>query len=315
MSFKLPAVIQKMRYVVHGAIVAWIDHRAASKGAALAFYTLFSMAPILVLVIAIAGFFYGEEAARHEILAQLRGLVGTQGAEAIQLILAGARNHEQGRLAALIATGLLLFGATSVFAELKASLDEIWQTPVARDAGLWDVLRTRLLSFGLVLVLAFLMMVSLVVSALLAALEHYWGGLWKEASVLLTSLTALISFSVIATLFAVIYKMLPRVRLSWHDVAIGALGTAGLFELGKYAIGLYIGNSGVANSFGAAGSMIALLLWVYYSAQIFFLGAEFTRQYALHLGSLHQSEPAAASSPSPSSQSSSSTSSIMSSHA
>ncbi|MDO8653975.1 MAG: YihY/virulence factor BrkB family protein [Undibacterium sp.] len=288
-STNRPTFIEQIQNVIHAAIVDWINHRAASKGAALAFYTLFSMAPILVLVIAVAGFFYGTQVAQSEIIIQLRGLVGTQGAEAIQLILAGARNHDQGLLATLIATVLLLFGATSVFAELKASLDEIWQIPSIRETGLWDLLRTRLLSFGLILVLTFLMMVSLVVSAVLAVLERYWGGIWKEAAFLLTSIAGLIGFSVIATLFAVIFKMLPRVRLSWHDVAIGALGTAGLFTLGKYAIGLYIGNSGVANSFGAAGSMIALLLWVYYSAQIFFLGAEFTRQYALQMGSLRDS--------------------------
>lgn len=281
----LPAVLD-IRNVVRCAVAEWFDHRASSKGAALAFYTLFSIAPILILVIAIAGFFYGPEAARGELMSQMRGLVGPQGAEAIQLVLAGASNHEEGRWATLVATALLLFGATSVFAELKASLDEIWQVPPLKQSGIWDALRTRLLSFGLVLVLAFLLMVSLVVSAALALLEHYWGGLWKDAVYLLSLLSATISFGVIAALFAVIYKMLPRVRLSWRDVMIGALGTAALFTLGKYAIGAYIGNSGVASSFGAAGSMIALLLWVYYSAQIFFLGAEFARQYALQMGSL-----------------------------
>ncbi|MEO6353988.1 MAG: YihY/virulence factor BrkB family protein [Burkholderiaceae bacterium] len=293
-ALKLPAFAQRMRYLIHGAINEWLNHRAASKGAALAFYTLFSMAPILVLVIAIAGFFYGTQAAQSEILDQLQRLVGPQGAEAIKLVLASASNREQGLLATLIATVLLLFGATSVFAELKASLDDIWQTPSAFESGWWDLLHTRLLSFGLILVLTFLMMVSLVVSAVLAVLERYWGGIWKDAGFFLGSLSGLISFGVIAVLFAVIYKMLPRVSLTWHDVAIGALGTASLFVLGKYAIGLYIGNSGVASSFGAAGSMIALLLWVYYSAQIFFLGAEFTRQYALHMGSLrHTVAPAA----------------------
>ncbi len=288
MTIKLPSFVQKMRYIVNCAVTDWINHRAASKGAALAFYTLFSMAPILVLVIAVAGFFYGTQTAQNEIVSQLRGLLGSQGAEAIQLILAGARNQNQGLLATLIASALLLFGATSVFAELKASLDEIWQISSTRETTLWELIRTRLLSFGLVLVLAFLMMVSLVLSAALALLERYWGGIWKDAAFFLSSLAGLIGFSVIATLFAVIYKMLPRVRLSWHDVSIGSLGTAGLFTLGKVVIGLYIGNSGVANSFGAAGSMVALLLWVYYSAQIFFLGAEFTRQYALHFGSLSE---------------------------
>jgi membrane protein len=219
-------------------------------------------------------------------MAQLSGLVGPQGAQAIQLVLAGASNHEQGRLAALVASALLLFGATSVFAELKASLDDIWQIPPPKQAGIWDTVRTRLLSFGLVLVLAFLLMVSLVVSAAMAILEHFWSGYWKNAAVLFGWFSGLIGFLVIAVLFAVIFKMLPRIRLSWRDVSIGALGTAALFALGKYAIGVYIGNSGVTSSFGAAGSMIALLLWVYYSAQIFFLGAEFARQYALQMGSL-----------------------------
>ncbi|MFM9437132.1 membrane protein [Janthinobacterium sp. CG_23.3] len=286
--------VKEMRSVVTCSVMEWLEHRASSKGAALAFYTLFSIAPILILVIAIAGFFYGPEAARGELLGQLRGLLGPQGAEAIQLVLAGASNHKEGRLATLVATALLLFGATSVFAELKASLDEIWQVPPLKQGGVWDTLRTRLLSFGLVLVLAFLLMVSLVISAALAIVEHYLNGLWSDAVFLLSLLSATISFAVIAALFAVIYKMLPRVRLSWRDVVIGALGTAALFTLGKYAIGVYIGNSGVASSFGAAGSMIALLLWVYYSAQIFFLGAEFARQYALQMGSLRdQKIPAA----------------------
>jgi len=277
---------KQLVHIMKCAVTEWFAHRCASKGAALAFYTLFSIAPILVLVIAIAGFFYGAEAAQGQLLHELKGLVGAQGAEAIQLVLAGARNKESGMWATAIATALLLFGATSVFAELKDSLDEIWSVPAPKDASWWDIARTRLLSFGLVLVLGFLLMVSLVVSAVLAVLEKYMNGIWKDATVLLSWIAWAISFGVIATLFGVIYKMLPRIRLSWRDVTIGALGTAAMFTLGKFVIGLYIGNSGVANSFGAAGSMIALLLWVYYSAQIFFLGAEFARQYALQLGSL-----------------------------
>ncbi|MYN02053.1 hypothetical protein GTP41_08045 [Pseudoduganella sp. DS3] len=283
---RYPHIVRKLPLVAWCAVTEWFAHRASSKGAALAFYTLFSLAPILVLVIAIAGLFYGKEAAQGELFFQLRGLVGSQGAEAIQLILSGASNEEQGLLAAVVAGALLLFGATSVFAELKSSLDEIWQLPPVLDNGLWDTLRTRLLSFGMVLVLAFLLLVSLVVSAALTLLEKKMGAYWRDAAQLLTLLNQAISFFVIATLFGVIYKMLPRIRLSWHDVTIGALGTAALFTLGKYAIGAYIGNSGITDSFGAAGSLIALLLWVYYSAQIFFLGAEFARQYALQLGSL-----------------------------
>jgi membrane protein len=279
-------------HVPRCSVTEWFDDRAASKGAALAFYTLFSLAPILVLVIAVAGFFYGAEAAQGQLMGQLRGLLGAKGAEAVQLVLAGARNQESGTKATIIATVLLLFGATSVFAELKDSLDAIWKVPKPTGATWRDVVRARLLSFGLILVLAFLLMVSLVVSAALAVLEHYVGGLWKDATVVLGWVAAAISFGVIAVLFGVIYKLLPRIRLAWRDVVVGALGTAALFELGKFVIGLYIGRSGVADSFGAAGSTIAILLWVYYSAQIFFLGAEFARQYALQLGSL-RGKPAA----------------------
>ncbi|MFS2019971.1 YihY/virulence factor BrkB family protein [Massilia sp. CT11-108] len=273
-------------HVMRCAVTEWLDHRASSKGAALAFYTLFSLAPILVLVIAIAGFFYGTDAAQGQLLDELRGLVGTQGAETIQAILAGARNKESGKLATIIATVLLLVGATSAFAELKDSLDEIWDVPPPKDATWWDTVRTRLLSFGLILTLGLLLMFTLVVSAALSVLEKYLGGMWHSATIILGWVAWAVSFLVIAVMFGAIYKLLPRVKLSWHDVTIGALGTAIMFTVGKFAIGLYIGNSGTTNSFGAAGSLIALLLWVYYSAQIFFLGAEFARQYALQMGSL-----------------------------
>ena len=273
-------------HVMRCAVTEWLSHRASSKGAALAFYTLFSLAPILVLVIAIAGFFYGTDAAQGQLLDELRGLVGTQGAETIQAILAGARNKESGKLATIIATVLLLVGATSAFAELKDSLDEIWDVPPPKDATWWDTVRTRLLSFGLILTLGLLLMFTLVVSAALSVLEKYLGGMWHSATIILGWVAWAFSFLVIAVMFGAIYKLLPRVTLSWHDVTIGALGTAIMFTVGKFAIGLYIGNSGTASSFGAAGSLIALLLWVYYSAQIFFLGAEFARQYALQMGSL-----------------------------
>lgn len=277
---------RQVLHILKCAVTQWFAHRCSSKGAALAFYTLFSLAPILVLVIAVAGFFYGAEAAQGQLFNELRGLVGTEGAAAIQSVLAGAQNKESGMIATIVATLLLLVGATTVFAELKDSLDEIWGVPAPKDATWWDTVRTRVLSFGLILVLGFLLMVSLVVSAALAVVENYFSGMWKDAAVIMGWISHLISFLVIAILFGVIYKLLPRIRLSWRDVAVGALGTAAMFTMGKFAIGLYIGNSGAASSFGAAGSLIALLLWVYYSAQIFFLGAEFARQYALQLGSL-----------------------------
>jgi membrane protein len=277
-------------HVMRCAISAWLDHRAASKGAALAFYSLFSLAPILVLVIAVAGFFYGTEAAQGQLLGELRRLVGPQGAETIQAILAGARNKDSGLIATIVASVLLIVGATSAFAELKDSLDEIWDVPPPKDASWWDTVKTRLLSFGLILTLGLLLMTSLVVSAALSLVEKYLGGMWHSTTVILGWVASGFGFLVIAVMFGAIYKLLPRVRLSWHDVTIGALGTAIMFILGKFAIGLYIGNSGTTDSFGAAGSLIALLLWVYYSAQIFFLGAEFARQYALQLGSLRKKD-------------------------
>jgi membrane protein len=272
--------------VLRAAVMDWIDHRASSKGAALAFYTLFSLAPILVLVIAVAGFFYGAEAAQGQLLNELRGLVGAQGADTIQAILAGAQNKETGMFATIVATLLLIVGATTVFSELKDSLDEIWNLPAPSNGGIWNLIRTRLLSFGVILVLGFLLMVSLVISAATTVAEKFISGMWQDAAVVMGWIASGLGFLVIATLFGVIYKLLPRVKLSWKDVAIGALGTAAMFTLGKFGIGLYIGNSGTTDSFGAAGSLIALLLWVYYSAQIFFLGAEFARQYALQMGSL-----------------------------
>jgi membrane protein len=281
---------RQLVHVMRCAINEWLAHRAASKGAALAYYSLFSLAPILVLVIAIAGFFYGRDAAQGQLIHELRNLVGPSGAETIQAILAGARDKEGGKLATIIASVLLVVGATSAFSELKDSLDEIWGVPPPKDAGWWDTVRTRLLSFGLILTLGLLLMTSLVVSAALTLVEKFVGGMWQDATVVLGWVASAFGFLVIAVMFGAIYKLLPRIKLSWHDVSIGALGTAIMFTLGKFAIGLYIGNSGTASSFGAAGSLIALLLWVYYSAQIFFLGAEFARQYALQLGSLRKKD-------------------------
>jgi membrane protein len=275
-----------MQAVLAKSLNAWIDHRASSKGAALAFYTLFSMAPILILAIAAAGYFFGADAAQGEIIAQVEGLVGHNGAQAIQGLLAGARDPSSGLAASVIAAVLLLVGATSVFVELKGSLDELWNIEPPKGLAIVVFLRTELHSFGLVLVLAFLLLVSLVLSAGLAVLERYAGGI--SSYEILAVLSSAVAFGVIACLFAVIYKVLPDAPLSWRDVWVGAAFTAGLFSLGKYAIGVYLGHSVVASTFGAAGSMIALLLWVYYSAQIFFLGAGFTRQYALEFGSLQQ---------------------------
>lgn len=281
----------RARALLVRSVNAWIDHRPASKGAALAFYTLFSMTPILILAIAGAGYYFGAEAAQGEIVGQVEALVGSVGAQAIEALLAGARDRASGLAATMIASALLLIGATSVFVELKGSLDELWGIERPKGFAILVYLRTRLHSFGLVLVLAFLLLVALALNAALGMLERYAGGTLSSSHDVRSILFSMIAFGLIACLFAVIYKVLPDAPLSWRDVWIGAIFTAGLFSLGKYAITLYLGTSGVASSFGVAGSLVALLLWVYYSAQIFFLGAEFTRQYALEYGSLKQAAP------------------------
>lgn len=280
---------KRLRALVVGTITSWFEDRAASKGAALAYYTLFSLAPLLVIVIAIAGAVFGREAARGALFKELNGLVGPTGAEAIQLLLANARDTDTGLLAGAIAIGVLLVGATTAFGELKDSLDQIWQVPPVNKSGFMLFLRTRLLSVGLIMVLVFLLLVSLTISAALAMLQSYWGEYWSDLAYILQPVSSAVSFIIIASLFAAIYKLLPHIRLPWRDVLIGAIGTAALFLLGKNAIGAYLGNNALANTQGAAGSVIALLLWVYYSAQIFFLGAEFTRHYAILFGSLRNS--------------------------
>jgi membrane protein len=211
---------RRLKIVLIRSLTSWIDHRAASKGAALAFYTLFSMTPILVLAITVAGYFFGAEAAQGEIVSQVQGLVGENGAQAIQALLAGARDPISGMVATLVASILLLLGATTVFAELKGSLDELWGVNKTHHSAFVVLLKTRLLSFGMVLVLAFLLLVSLVVSAVLAMLEHYAHGILGSSAAVLATIASVISFAVIACMFAVIYKTLPDAPLSWRDVWI-----------------------------------------------------------------------------------------------
>ncbi|AKJ29614.1 YihY/virulence factor BrkB family protein [Caldimonas brevitalea] len=273
--------------LIRQAVSAWVDDKASSMGAALAYYTVFSMAPLLVIVISVAGLVFGEEAARGEILAELRGLMGDDGAQAIQALLESANKPVRSTLAAVGSIVALLIGATTVFAELQASLDRIWRAPEAdATAGLWGFLRSRVLSFGVILGIGFLLLVSLIISAALAALGNWWGPMMGAWEVVATALNFAFSFAIITTGFAMIYKLMPRVHIRWHDVWIGAAVTALLFTVGKTLIGLYIGKSGVASGFGAAASLVVLLVWVYYSAQIFLLGAEFTSAYAHTYGSL-----------------------------
>jgi membrane protein len=269
------------------AAVAWVDDLAPSMGAAIAYYTAFSLAPLLVIVIAVAGALFGAEAVQGQIAAQLSGLIGRDGALAVQGLVKAASEPSRGLIAGGIGVVVLVVGATTVFAELQSALDRIWHVPEReKPSGVWGVLRARLLSFGLILGLAFLMMVSLVVSAALAAVGSWSTGLFPGWELLLQVLNAAVSLGILTLLFAMIFKFMPSAPIAWPDVWIGAAVTAVLFEAGKVLIGLYLGKSGVNESFAAAGSLVVLLAWVYYAAQIFLLGAEFTKVYANAHGSV-----------------------------
>ena len=250
-------------------------------GAALAFYTLFSIAPLLLIVISVAGFFFGEAAARAEIFAQISLMVGEDSATTLDLVLESLDKPAASLVGMLVGLGTLLVGATTVFVELQNAMDRIWQVPPRPDFnGVRDFFRVRLLSLGLVLGIGFLLLVSLVLSALMAALGKWWAPWFGEFAVVADAVNFVLTLAFITAVFAMIYKWMPRTHVAWRDVWIGALITALLFTVGKTLIGLYIGRSAVASVFGAASSLVVLLLWVYYSAQVFLLGAEFTWVFA-----------------------------------
>jgi membrane protein len=265
---------------------AWNDDYAASMGAALAYYTTFSLAPLLIIVIAVAGLVFGREAASGEIAAQLSSLVGEPGAKTVQELLKSASHPGDSLLASSIGLITLLLGATSVFVELQGDLDRIWRAPALPPSyGIVSLLRSRLLSFGMVVTMGFLLLVSLVIGAGLSALNEWGESLFPASAVPLQALNLAVGFGITTLLFAMAYQILPRMKVAWSDVWIGATVTALLFTLGKYLIGLYLGRAGVSSGFGAAGSLVIILAWVYYSAQIFLLGAEFTWVFAHTHGS------------------------------
>lgn len=268
------------------AISSWVDDYGQSMGAALAYYTVFSLAPLLLIVISVAGLIFGPEAARGEIIGQLSGLMGDDAAHAVQGLLENANKPATSAIATALGLVMLLVGATTVFAELQDALDRIWRAPArGKPGGIWGLLRSRFLSFGMILGIGFLLMVSLVFSAAVSALQTWWSPLFGGWAILADVVNQVLSFALTMAAFSMIYKVMPRVRIRWHDVWVGAGVTALLFTVGKYLIGLYIGKSGITSSFGAAGSLVVLLLWVYYSAQIFLIGAEFTWVYAHTYGS------------------------------
>lgn len=273
-------------WLAKNSVTAWQDDYASSMGAAIAFYTVFSIAPLMIIVIAVAGFVWGEDAVRGELIRQLATLIGMDGAAGIQSLLRSVNKPAQGVAATTISVAILIWGSTQVFAELQSALDRIWQVPAsAKKSGIFNTFRTRLLSFGLVLTLAFLLLVSLMISAGLAALAQWSGGMFPGWEFLLQSVNTAVSLMATTVLFAIIFKFMPQAKIAWRDVWTGAIVTAILFELGKILIALYVGKSAGLSSLAAAGSMVAILIWVYYAAQVFLLGAEFTWLYATHYGS------------------------------
>jgi membrane protein len=279
-------LLHKVRDIVGQATLGWIEHDASTRGAALAFYTLFSIAPILIIAIGLFGVLIGADRVRADLLPQMQNLFGAAGTSAVQALLSIANYVQKSRLATVVGVVTLLIGASTVFVELQHSLDLIWETPKrSKIRGIWRVIRARFLSLGLVFGVGFLLMVSLLVSTVLAAFAAWFAshlGAWQT---LLLIIDVSMSVAVSTVLFALVYKYLPLERLAWRDVWVGSLVTAVLFNIGKFAIGYYLGKSAFASVYGAAGSLLVLLLWTYYSAQIFLFGAELTKSYSYILGS------------------------------
>lgn len=263
----------------------FFEDNAMRLSAALAYYAVFSLAPLLVILISIAGLFFGEDAARGQVAAQLQGLAGDRAAEAIQSLVQSADHKAASLFATLIGLATLLFGASGVFGELKDSLNHIWGVSVRPGRTLRTLVRDRFLSFTMVLGIGFLLLISLVISTLITAVGTYMQALLPLPEVMWRTIDVLISLSVVSTLFGMIFKILPNVEIRWRDVVMGALVTGLLFTIGKILIGLYLGTSGIGSTYGAAGSAIVILLWVYFSAAILFFGAEFTKVYARRYGS------------------------------
>jgi len=263
-----------------------LEDDVPSMGAALAYYMVFSMAPLLLIVISVAGLVFGAEAARGEIQDQLQGLMGESGASVVQGLLVSVSEPAHGRAATALGLVLLLVGATTVFAELQGAMDRIWRVGRrSNKSGWYWLVRTRLLSFGMILAVGFLLVVSLVASAILGAISRRWESAFGAWQSFIDAGNAVGGFLLVAVMFCLIYKVMPRVRVAWGDVWLGALLAALLFTLGKALIGIYIGRSALPTAYGAAGSLVVVLLWVYFSAQILLVGAEFTHAYAGIFGS------------------------------
>lgn len=262
----------------------WSKDKGGRLGAALSYYTVFSLAPLLLVVISIAGLVFGRSAAEGSLFGQLSGMVGPDAAHLIQSAVSKANQTKGGILGTVIGLVVLIAGATGVVIELQGALDAVWKVEPKPNRGVWGVVRTRLLSVAMILSLGFLLLVSLVVSAALSALSGWLRAAIGDVAILSWAIDAVVALAVISTMMALIYKILPDAEVAWRDVWVGAVATAILFMIGKYLIGLYIGKASVGSAFGAAGSLAVLLVWIYYSAQIVLLGAEFTRVYANRFG-------------------------------
>lgn len=281
---KLKTVISLLKQT----FTEWQEDKAPTLAAALAYYTVFSLAPLLIIVIAIVGLVFGTDAAQGQIVGQLQSLIGKDGAQTVQDLIVKSSHPNSGIVATIVGVATLLWGASNVFTNLKEALNTIWNVKPAPGRGVWGFLQDRVLSFAMILGIGFLLLVSLVISALLAAVSYWLNGLLHVPVGIWQVVDFGISFGVVTLLFALIYKLLPDVDLAWNDVWIGAAITSVLFTIGKSLIGIYLGSSGIASTYGAAGSFVIILLWINYSAQILFLGAEFTQVWANRYGSLMQ---------------------------
>ncbi len=263
----------------------WSKDSVPRLGASLAFYTLLSVTPLLVIVTAILGAAFGPEVARAQLVHEIRDMVGESGAGTIEMLLASADKPTTGTFASIASLVMLLFGAAGVFSELQDSLNLIWGVESGVGGAVWRIVKARLLTFGMVLLVGFLLLLTVVVSTALAGLIGYAGGRWPHLAGWLHGVDFLASLAVITVLFALLYKVLPEVSIAWRDVWLGAAVTALLFTVGKVLIGLYLARSGVASAYGAAGSLAVFLIWIYYSAQVFYFGAELTAVHANRRGS------------------------------
>ena len=279
------APIKPLGRVLRLTFDGFLDDRGPRMGAALAYYTLFSLAPLLLIVVSVAGLVWGGEAVRGELVDQLDSLLGATAASTVEQMLRSVSWPAGGWFSTLLGLGLMMVGATTMLAELQDALDTIWRVPTRPVQGWLNWLRARMLSFGLILGLSFLLLVSLLLDAVMSAAQTWWQpwfGSWLQIAAVTNTV---VSQGLVIAVFALIFKWMPRARIAWRDVLLGALVTAGLFALGRYAIGTYLQHSGVVSGFGAAASVVALLAWVYFSAQILLIGAEFTWAYARVLGS------------------------------